>query len=304
MTIISPDDYHARSALISRGVECLTREKALRQDIRALRIGILNIMPNADSYEFNLLFPLGRSILQIIPIWIRLSSHNYRSTAKEHLDRLYVTLDQAISHEVLDGLILTGAPVEEIEFEQVTYWDELMSIMDYARDQVASTMGICWGGLALAKHLGIEKTMYPRKIFGVFETKNLMEGHPITGDLDDVFWCPQSRFAGVPDRVLEDAQREGRVRLLARSDEAGYTIFETPDHRFVMHLGHPEYNSGRLVQESRRDQLRGRENVDAPQNFDLNEPLNRWKSHRNEFFSAWIKHVYLTTRYSHESDLS
>ena len=159
MTIIMPDDYHARNALMSRGVECLTREAALHQDIRALRIGILNIMPNADTYEFNLLFPLGRSILQIIPVWIRLATHNYNSTDKEHLDKLYVTFEQAVADQVLDGLILTGAPVEEIAFEQVTYWDELTDIMNYARSHIASTMGICWGGLALAKHVGIEKAM-------------------------------------------------------------------------------------------------------------------------------------------------
>lgn len=297
MTVILPDNYHAKAALERGGVSCMSREEALHQDIRPLRIGILNIMPQAESYEFNLLFPLGRSILQIIPVWIRLHSHDYHSTDQEHLDALYVSFEEAVETDILDGLILTGAPVEEIEFEEVTYWDEITSILDYARGSIASTMGLCWGGLALANYLGIRKTMYPIKLFGVYETRNLVPEHPITGAIDDVFWCPQSRFAGIPDAVLEKEAESSKIRLLAYADEGGYSIFETPDHRFVMHLGHPEYNSGRLVAEARRDQAKGREDVRSPENFDMDRPLNRWRSHRNEFFGGWIKYIYSTTKY-------
>jgi homoserine O-succinyltransferase len=297
MTVILPDNYHAREALENRGVECITKEAALHQDIRALRIGILNIMPKAEAYEFNLLFPLGRSILQIIPVWIRLESHQYKSTSKDHLDELYITFREAIAENRLDGLIVTGAPVEEVEFKDVTYWDEITRILNYARRNIPSTLGICWGGLAIAKHLGVEKTRYPKKMFGVYKTKNLIEGHPITGDLDDEFWCPQSRFAGIPDEILEKEESAGKFNLLAHAPETGYTIFETPDHKFVMHLGHPEYNSSRITAEAKRDKEKGREDVDVPVNFDIEKPLNLWRSHRNEFFSAWIKYVYLTTKY-------
>jgi homoserine O-succinyltransferase len=297
MTVILPDDYHAKEDLELVGVPCITKEAALRQDIRALRIGILNIMPKAENYEFNLLFPLGRSILQIIPVWIRLESHDYRSTNKEHLKKLYIPFSEAIKNSNLDGLILTGAPVEEIEFEEVKYWEEIKRILKYARNNIASTLGMCWGGLALAKYIGINKIIHSKKLFGVFETKNLVRNHPITGDLDDIFWCPQSRHAGIPDDVLEKEQKEGKIILLAYAQETGYTIFETPDHRFIMHLGHPEYNSRRLVDESQRDKAKGRTDVEDPKNFDIHSPINRWRSHRNEFFSSWIKHVYLTTQY-------
>jgi len=138
MTVVLPDHYHAKAALEAVGVPCITRDAALRQDIRPLRIGILNIMPKAQTYEFNLLFPLGRSILQINPVWIRLESHEYRSTDKDHLKRLYLTFTETIKDARLDGLILTGAPVEEIEFEKVKYWDELQRILRYARQNIAS----------------------------------------------------------------------------------------------------------------------------------------------------------------------
>jgi homoserine O-succinyltransferase len=297
MTVILPDDYHAKTDLESVGVSCITKEAALRQDIRPLRIGILNIMPKAETYEFNLLFPLGRSILQIIPVWIRLESHDYRSTDAEHLKKLYVTFSNAVKDRHLDGLILTGAPVEEIEFEDVKYWNEIKRILKYAGNNIASTLGICWGGLALAKYIDIDKITYSKKIFGIFETKNLIRNHPITGDLDDIFWCPQSRHAGIPDSILEKEQKNGKIELLAYARESGYTIFETPDHRFIMHLGHPEYNSKRLVAETLRDRTKGRKDVDDPKNFNIDSPINRWRSHRNEFFSSWIKYVYLKTQY-------
>jgi homoserine O-succinyltransferase len=297
MTVILPEDYHARSALEDRRVECISREAALRQDIRPLRIGILNIMPRADTYEFNLLFPLGRSILQIIPVWLRLESHAYHSTDKAHLDKLYISFQQAIEQQALDGLILTGAPVEKHEFEQVTYWDEIQEIVAYAWEHIPSTLGLCWGGLALARWLGMEKVRFDEKLFGVFETRRLVRDHPIAGDLDDIFWCPQSRYCGIPDDVLERERDAGRLNLLAASEPTGYTIFETVDHRLLMHLGHPEYNSGRLIAELERDRAQGLTDVPAPANFDPDHPVNRWRSHRNEFFNAWIKYVYLTTEY-------
>ena len=297
MTVILPDKYHAKDALESRGVSCIAKDKALHQDIRPLRIGILNIMPNANSYEFNLLLPLGLSILQIIPIWIKLESHDYKSTDKKHLDKLYVTFSEAVKHAHLDGLIVTGAPVEEIEFEKVHYWPEIKRILKYARNNIVSTLGICWGGLALAKLINIDKIMFPKKIFGVFELKNLNSHHPVTGNMDDISWCPQSRFAGIADKTLEAARDKGKVNLLAHGKEVGYTIFETPDRRFLMHLGHLEYNSGRLVDETMRDREKGRKDVEEPRNFVIDDPINRWRANRNEFFRAWIKNVYLTTEF-------
>ncbi len=292
MTIVLPRDYHSFDLLRKKRIEVMNSDDALRQDIRALRIGILNIMPKAQDYEFNLLFPLGRSVLQIDPVWIRLKTHEYQSTDKNHLERLYVHFDDAIKERILDGLIITGAPVEEIAYEEVEYWDELKEILVYSRTRIASTLGLCWGGLALAKMLGVEKIKYPKKLFGVFESRNLDRNHPVTGEIDDVFFCPQSRHAGILDAVLEEERDKGNVNLLAYAKDAGYFIFESSDRRYLAHLGHPEYNSRRLVEETLRDRQKGRTDVEDPVNFDIQNPVNRWRSQRNEFFTQWIKFVY------------
>ncbi len=298
MTIIIPKNYHAKAALESSNVTCISASDAARQDIRPLRIGVLNIMPNVQTYEFNLLYPLGKSILQIVPVWIKLSTHQYNSSSQEHLNDSYVTFREAVYDRPLDGLIITGAPVEELKFDQVQYWDEVQSIIEYAGKNIISTLGICWGGMALAKVMGIEKKPFDTKLFGVFDTKNLVPGHPITGDLDDVFKCPISRHSGYSDEVLEAEQDKGNIRLLGHSTEAGYLIFETTDRRFIMHLGHPEYNSGRLIEESERDRAKKRTDVNDPLHFDMENPINSWRSHRNEFFSQWIKYIYTETSYN------
>jgi homoserine O-succinyltransferase len=292
MTIILPEHYHARHELERTRVVCINPDDAARQDIRPLRIGILNVMPRAESYEFSLLQPLGRSIIQIEPLWIRLEQHNYSSSNSDHIRNLYLTFEEAVRRHPLDGLLLTGAPVEEIPYEDVRYWAELVQILSYARKNVASTLGICWGGLALAKLVGIEKSALPKKLFGVFQNRNLERDHRITGDTDDVFWCPQSRHSGIADEVLEHARDSGVVRLLSHSPETGYTIFESADQRYLMHLGHPEYEPERLVFEYRRDVAGGRSDVEPPAHVDLEKPINTWRSHRNEFFSQWLKLIY------------
>jgi homoserine O-succinyltransferase len=295
MTIIIPNDYHAKEALEQRRILCIPEAVAHRQDIRALRIGILNIMPEAENYECNLLFPLGRSIMQIEPIWIRLRDHQYSSSDNDHLDRHYALFDDAVKYKHLDGLIISGAPVEHLPYHDVKYWKELTEIINYARSNIASTLGICWGGMALAGFLGIPKINYERKLFGVFETRNLCKTHPITGEMDDIYWCPNSRHAGIADDDMEKAANEKTVNLLAHSKEAGYVIFESNDKRFIMHLGHFEYDAGRLVQEYKRDVAKGRLDVAAPQNVDLENPVNRWRSQNLEFFSQWLKYVYEKT---------
>jgi len=297
MTIIIPNDYHAKESLEQRRIHCIPEATAYRQDIRPLRIGILNIMPEAENYEFNLLFPLGRSVLQIEPIWIKLSNHEYFSSNQDLLERNYVLFDDAVATSHLDGLIISGAPVEHLPFEQVKYWKELVGIMEYARKNIVSTLGICWGGLALAQYLGIPKIDYEEKLFGVFETQNICKSHFITGEMDDVYWCPTSRHAGICDTELENAQKNGIVNLLAYSKEAGYVIFESSDNKFLMHLGHFEYDADRLVMEYERDVARGRINVKAPQNVDLKNPVNRWRTQNLEFFMQWIKYVYAETSF-------
>lgn len=297
MAIIVPENYHIKEALQKRRVHCITEGAAQHQDIRPLRIGILNVMPKAESYEYHLLFPLGRSIIQIEPVWLRLHDHVYKSSNHSHLDSLYMTFEDAVRNRGFDGLILTGAPVESIKFTDVSYWRELVEIFNYAQDNIASTLGICWGGLALAYYKGIDKVMYDKKLFGIYPTKNLDRSHRITGELDDVFWTPQSRHSGIRDKDLEDAAREKRLHLLAYGEETGYTIFESCDRRFVMHLGHPEYQTERLADEYYRDLEKGRSDVEPPVHYDLQNPVNQWRSHSLEFFLQWIKSVYLDTPY-------
>jgi len=291
MTLIINPDYHAVPILEKNGIRWIPHSQAKRQDIRPLRIGILNIMPLGEKYEFNILHPLGLSVLQLEPIWIRLKSHNYKTWESKHLNEIYVTYEQANSYQPLDGLILTGAPVETIRFEDVHYWEEISSILHNARENIPSTLGLCWAGFVMAYLEGIDKFNYNKKLFGVFELKNLAPNHPIIGELDDVFFCPQSRHAGIPDEAMEEAEKDGKIKLLAYGDEAGYSIFSTADDRFIAHTGHPEYNATRLADEAKRDNENP--NVPSPKNFNFKNPINRWRSHRNTFFSQWVSYCYL-----------
>ena len=290
MALILPRGYHKISAIEKNHISWIEPDLAERQDIRPLRIGILNIMPLGKQYEFNLLHPLGLSPLQIEPIWIKLKSHSYKTWDLEHLNQLYVDWEQAMSPNPLDGLIITGAPVEHLPFESVNYWPELVDLIDEARLNCASTLGLCWAGFALAYLAGVDKKSFEKKLFGVYSNKSLVPGHPVMGTQDDVFLCPQSRYAGLPDESMEEAQRQGKLTLLAYGEKVGYTIFETTDQRQLMHLGHPEYNWGRLLNEMKRDKERG--DVPPPENFDISNPSTSWRSHRNLLFQQWLWFCY------------
>tara|TARA_Y100001968_G_scaffold312605_1_gene335977 strand:+ start:1355 stop:2251 length:897 start_codon:yes stop_codon:yes gene_type:complete len=290
MALILPRSYHKIASVERNHISWIEPELAERQDIRPLRIGILNIMPLGKQYEFNLLHPLGLSPLQIEPIWIRLKSHAYKTWDVSHLKDLYVDWDKAMFPNPLDGLIITGAPVEDIPFEEVTYWKELVELINESRKLCASTLGLCWAGFALAYLAGVEKEVFSEKLFGVFPLRSLVPGHPLMGTQDDCFLCPQSRYAGLPDGSMEAAQRQGKLRLLAYGEKVGYTIFETTDQRQLMHLGHPEYNAGRILSEMERDKARG--DVPPPENFDPENPQTSWRSHRNLLFQQWLWFCY------------
>ena len=290
MALILPRSYHKISAVERNRISWIEAKQAELQDIRPLRIGILNIMPLGKQYEFNLLHPLGLSVLQIEPIWIRLNSHAYKSWDQDHLNQLYVSWDEARSQGPLDGLIITGAPVEHLPFEHVHYWKELTKIIEEARESCASTLGLCWAGFALAYMAGVDKISFEKKLFGIYAMNSLVPGHPLMGTQDDKFLCPQSRHAGLLDSAMESAQRQGRLRLLAHGEKVGYTIFETPDQRQLMHLGHPEYNVGRIIREMERDKARG--DVPPPENFDPDHRRTLWRSHRNLLFQQWLWFCY------------
>ena len=215
MALIIPSNYHKIRDVEKNHISWIQPELAERQDIRPLRIGILNIMPLGKQYEFNLLHPLGLSPLQIEPIWIRLQTHTYKTWDINHLNDHYMNWEEANIEKPLDGLIITGAPVEHLDFEEVNYWNELKSIIKEARNLCANTLGLCWAGFALAYLEGVNKQVFQKKLFGVYPLRSLVPGHPLMGTPDDEFICPQSRFAGLPDDEMEEAQKEGKLNLLA-----------------------------------------------------------------------------------------
>ena len=290
MALILPRGYHKIAAVERNHISWIEPELAKRQDIRPLRIGILNIMPLGKQYEFNLLHPLGLSPLQIEPIWIRLNTHSYKTWDLSHLSKHYVGWEEAMAPNPLDGLIITGAPVENMAFEDVNFWTELVGIIEEASQNCASTYALWWAGFALAYLAGVNKQVFEKKLFGVFPMKSLIPAHSIMGTQDDTFFCPQSRYAGLPDEEMEQAHEKGLLRLLAYGEKVGYTIFETTDQRQLMHLGHPEYNVARLLSEMERDQARG--DVPPPENFNSDNPQTPWRSHRNLMFQQWLWFCY------------
>ncbi len=280
MPLVLPSDHPARSP-----------SDAAPDGEPAVRVGIINIMPRLEAYEPLVLGPLARVGRVVEPVFIRLESHGYGSSDHAHLDRFYRSYDDAVATRPLDGLIVTGAPVEELPFEQVHYWRELCAIADHARSHTKSTLGLCWGGMALGGMLGIPKNLFSKKLFGVFSNRRLADDHPIVGSQRDSFECAHSRHSGIDDAALERAQDEGRVRLLSHSAATGYSMFETPDHRFVMHQGHPEYVAERISFEWSRDRALGRTDVPPPQGFDVDHPTTTWHDHRESLFTSWVEFV-------------
>ncbi|MGA2450526.1 MAG: homoserine O-succinyltransferase [Polyangiaceae bacterium] len=288
MTLLLSSEYADSQGLGGLGMRWGTHVRN-RHSV-PLRIGIINIMPRAEVYEINLLRPLERAPQVVAPVWIRLRDHRYRSSDGGHLDAHYVRFEDAL-REPLDGLILTGAPIEQLEYGEVTYWRELVSILEFARENIAGTLGLCWGGMALAKLLGIEKRSFSEKLFGVYSNRNLSPGRGVLGESDDLFYCAHSRHSGIHDDDLEQAADRGVVRLLSHGALTGYSVFATVDGRFLMHLGHPEYDAERLVTEWRRDSALGRTDVGPPYNFDPEAPANLWRAHGMTFFARWLTNL-------------
>lgn len=278
MTLLLPAE-HPRAE--RRGVA------AARVDRPRVRIGIINIMPRLEAYEPYLLEPLAAADELVEPVFVRLTTHTYQSSDQAHLARFYRSFADAVAEAPLDGLILTGAPVEELPFEDVHYFGELVDILGYARARIPVTLGLCWGGLVLARLAGIGKRVIRRKIFGVFEDRVLAAEHDlVTGT---TFPCAHSRHSGLVEEEVTRAAEAGAVRLLARGDETGTTVFETADRRFVGHLGHPEYEAERIAFEWSRDRELGRTDVPAPANFDPAHPVTSWRAHRAALFGGLVR---------------
>lgn len=280
MSILLDETYHGLKQLQDQGLQILTQEPE-----HVVNMGVLNLMPQAECYELELLKAFSKVTACVRPVWLRVETHGYRSSNPEIIKN-YKPYFQ--SPHSIHGLIVTGAPVEHLPFDDVSYWAELQGILNHAREHIAYSLGICWGGLAMARILGLNKEVFPKKQFGVFHTSNLDENHPLGRALSSRFHCPVSTHAGIGDDVWEEAEQKGMARLLAYSPKIGYLIAESADGRFLMHFGHPEYGALRLPEEFKRDVARGKTDVEPPENVDLSKPENLWENDAASFFEELV----------------
>ena len=299
MPICIPNSLPAAQTLESENIFVMTQERATHQDIRPLKIGILNLMPTKIVTETQLLRLLSNSPLQIDIELIQTASHVSKNTAAEHLFKFYRTFDD-IKDEMFDGFIITGAPVEQMDFEEVDYWPELCTFMEWTKSHVYSTLHICWGAqAALYYHYGIQKHPLDHKMFGVFEHDTLEPTHPLVRGFDEVFYAPHSRHTTI---LKEDVLACDKLQLLASSDEAGAYLIANRSGRQFFATGHSEYDRETLSTEYFRDVNKGLP-IEVPKYYFKNDDptdkiLYRWRGHANLLFSNWLNYfVYQTTPY-------
>jgi homoserine O-succinyltransferase/O-acetyltransferase len=299
MPVKIPDSLPARGVLEAENVFLMEERRALHQDIRPLRIAILNLMPTKIATETQLLRLLGNSPLQVEVTLLHTASHEAKNTSAEHLLEHYVSFAE-VRHQSFDGLIVTGAPVETLPFESVDYWPELRELLDWAKTNVFSSLFICWGAqAALFHYFGIPKHPLPQKMFGVFPHRLITRHERIVQGFDDLFFAPHSRHT---ETRREDILAEPRLMLLAESDEAGVYMVQSTDHRQVFVTGHSEYDPCTLQGEYTRDLGKGLP-IGVPRNYFPDDdpaldPQVRWRSHANLLFSNWLNYfVYQETPY-------
>jgi homoserine O-succinyltransferase/O-acetyltransferase len=299
MPVKIPSTLPARATLENENIFIMGEERATHQDIRPLRVAILNLMPTKIATETQLLRLLGNSPLQVDITLVHTATHDSKNTDAEHLLNHYVTFD-ALRNEKFDGLIITGAPVEQMPFKEVDYWDELTHIMDWAETNVESTLYICWGAQAgLFYRYGVPKYDLPRKMFGVFEHRTLSSTESLLRGFDDIFFAPHSRHTEIRRADLE---KVGDVQILAESDQAGIYIAATKDGRHIFVTGHSEYDPLTLKSEYDRDVKKGLP-IHVPVNYYPNDdptkqPQVRWRGHSSLLFANWLNYyVYQVTPY-------
>lgn len=299
MPIKIPDSLPAARTLESENVFIMTEHRALHQDIRPLRIAIVNIMPTKIDTETQLLRLLGNTPLQVEVELLQMASHTSKNTSAEHLFKFYKTFDE-IKSERFDGLIITGAPVELMPFCEVEYWKEICSIMDWAATNVYSTLYICWASQAgLYYKYGINKRKLPQKLSGIYEHKITDLRHPLTRGFDDRFFAPHSRYTETP---IEQIAAEKELYILAQSKQAGAYIVTDRECRNVFVSGHAEYSRYTLANEYSRDVLKGLSPAVPVNYFENDDPKQKpkftWKSHANMLYANWLNHiVYMHTPY-------
>ncbi len=302
MPIKIQNDLPARAILETENIFMMDENRALSQDIRPLQIVILNLMPIKEDTETQLLRALSNTPIQIDITFLHMSSHESTHTSMSHLNKFYVTFE-AIRKKKFDGMIITGAPVEQMEFEEVDYWEELCTIMKWTTTHVTSTVHICWGAQAgLYYHYGIQKYEMEKKLFGVYEHRVLDRTIPLVRGFDDYFRAPHSRYTYVR---REDIEACPDLMILAESDEAGVFLVQSRDGKRIFVMGHPEYDRVTLDGEYRRDQGKGL-NTAVPKNYYPNDdpskrPVLTWRMHANALYNNWINfYVYQVTPYNLE----
>jgi len=298
MPIKIPADLPAFDVLKNEGVMVMSPDQAARQDIRPIRIGLLNLMPKKIQTENQFARLIGATPLQIDLSLIRMTEHQTKNTAAEHMEEFYHSF-QEIKHEKFDGLIITGAPIEHLEFPEVTYWDEMQEVFEWTQTNVHSTFGVCWGGMAMINHFhGVRKHMLDHKAFGCFRHQNLAPASPYLRGFSDDFVIPVSRWTEMKQEEINAAPG---LKTLLGSDEVGPCLVEDPGHRALYIFNHFEYDNDTLKQEYDRDVANGTP-INVPGNYYPNDdpsqqPLNRWRSHAHLLYGNWINEIYQTTPY-------
>ena len=299
MPIKIPESLPARATLESENIFTITEHRAVTQDIRPLRILLLNLMPTKIVTETQLARLLGNSPLQIELELIMTTSRESRNTSREHMLSFYKTFDD-VRDQHFDGMVITGAPVEQMEFEQVDYWDELCAIMEWSKTHVTSTFHICWGAQAgLYYHFGIRKIPLEKKLFGVFEHTVERRSSMLLRGFDDTFFVPHSRHTTIS---RADVEAVPQLKILASSPEAGIYAIATDKGRQIFITGHSEYDAETLKLEYERDKKAGLP-IDGPKNYfpdddDTKPPRVTWRSHANLIYTNWLNYyVYQRTPY-------
>ncbi len=299
MPIRIPDSLPATEILESENIFVMTEYRAMHQDIRPLRLVLLNLMPTKVDTETQIMRKLSNTPLQIEIDLLQTESHTAKNVSSQHLDSFYTTFDQ-IQDQHYDGMIITGAPVELLDFEEVDYWDELVNIMDWSATNVHSTLHICWGAQAgIYYHYGIPKHARSEKLFGVFEHHVVKPSSPLVRGFNDYFLAPHSRYT---DTYAEDIAAHPDLELIATSEEAGVYIAKSTNSRNFFVFGHPEYDADTLKNEYERDKAQGLDTA-LPVNYFPNDdpaqtPRATWRAHAQLLYTNWLNYyVYQTTPY-------
>ena len=299
MTIRTQSDLPAKEILEKENIFVMDENRAMHQDIRPISIAILNLMPLKEDAELQILRSLSNTPLQVDITFLTVTSHESKHTSKSHLNKFYQTFSD-VEHQRFDGLIITGAPVEMMEFEEVDYWAELCKIMDWSKTHVTSTMHLCWGAQAgLYYHYGIKKYILDGKVFGIFEHRVKNRKVPLVRGFDDYFMAPHSRHT---ENRTKDIQAVKELTILAESKEAGVFLAIADEGRKIFVMGHPEYDRITLDSEYKRDAGK-RADVALPKNYypddDVSQrPRLQWRSHGNALYSNWLNYyVYQQTPY-------